>query len=315
MMRGGRAKVHKARRVDHAGEEERKRIESYATKHAKGLLSKLRKLRTFYIVNRDIANLETWTPTDVVREWGAQAMTPQENKKGYSPKTVGGWTRDVRKHNIDPMKPEETEARLKNYIYMNGLKRAAMQEPPGNRRELRSVRELLRACHLPFSQRVGTPRPDEDAWLDRQVAWYVCVATGCRPSHIWGIIDAFIDETALYVQWGTRKYRSACRAHLRYLYCWSAPPPEHVRARLAARGLQALHRVGNGKPGEQSGPLLRWLQAASQDRGMVTGHARTRMTHILRHLVDVGRISELLFEELMDHQVKASFRHYRVVPR
>ncbi len=302
-----RARARSPRRVEWSSETYRQATNHHASKHAKGLISKAKRLAAFYELNRDIAEAERWTAVTTVYEWAAQAADTERDGKPYAPTTIRGWVKDVKKHRIEPRDLPGTLALLNEYVQGNGINRMADQHAPSNLRELRPINELIRCCLIP-----PPARNDAALWLDRQVAWYVCTATGCRPKHLWGVLDAYIDEEAIYVQWGRRKQRPACRTALKYRYCWSAAPPKHVRDRLERRGLMNLLGSCTDDEDGQSGPLLRWLQRAAEDATMMTGHARTRMSHILRALVKAGRLTELEFEELLDHQVLTSFRHYRV---
>ena len=127
---------------------------------------------------------------------------------------------------FDLGRQSHVKRRLARLASQNATKRAAGHQEFSRKKEYPSPHTLLCLC---FS------RPgDGGLLLEMRAFWYVCIATGNRPKHVYEIISIKVEAEGLYVRWGYRKVCKILREPVFYPYAWTAPPSPFIRSLLTS---------------------------------------------------------------------------------
>jgi hypothetical protein len=91
---------------------------------------------------------------------------------------------------------------------------------------------------------------EDDTWLDCELTafWYVAVATGNRPLHIYEMRGVTVLADGLNIRWSGRKVGGTRRAAQFYPFRWSGPPAEHVNKIL--QGFNGRYRRSQRRPNQ-----------------------------------------------------------------
>ncbi len=284
------------------------RLRAAAGRHKEVAYTYVRYLVDFYISNKRQIQEEKWSPAKIRVRWAADAL-----RCNYAVSTALRILKLLNRYNVDPEKPDEAIERIEVDVLTSGLTRLVGNRKPTNFRVTLTVHQLFAPLR---SKHAGRTWQQKAAHQACRTAWYLCVATGCRISHVFDIISVRYTPVGLEVDWGRRKVRFADRAGLMYRFSWSAEPPIDVREHLLSISASSPLRIPHYK--DPSTAVLRWVrlhQGGSLPVELCTGDSRTRMCSVLRMAVKDGVIDAEEYTLLMDHLLSTADHSYRVETR
>ena len=116
---------------------------------------------------------------------------------------------------------------IENARFNNGMKRMAGDSRYMREKVYSTMAQLLSITNVKKNEVLS---PLE---LERRAFFYVLVATGSRPSHVYHAPFIGRNENGLVIQWGRRKADNRRRGKLEYPFAWSGKPCQEISDLLA----------------------------------------------------------------------------------
>ena len=144
--------------------------------------------------------------------------------------------------------------------------------------------------------------------------WALVVCTGNRVSSVFSVQGLKVARNGVEVTWGLRKVRSNVTAA--YPFRWSEVPPRWILDlwknfqppwKCFRAGEPAMIRAG------AAGEVQSWLKRWSLNNFGTTS-PRALMATILSPRVGRGKMTPLLYEQVMDHTFEVARSHYAPGP-
>lgn len=152
--------------------------------------------------------------------------------------------------------------------------------------------------------------------LEYQVVFFICIATGCRPEET-HTMKIRIKTEGIEVQWNGRKNCPTSGAHfLLFPFSLSSPPPSHVKKYLE----ENINLPKIGTRSNVSSCINSWLTRFKKNNPSFFSFPplhttstcpRVRMDNILRDLVDAGKLTIHVYEQMIGHTINVSDVSYR----
>ena len=241
-----------------------------------------------------------WTPTWTLAgtESAAEVLRlfyGQVCRKGRLPITVKSVMDTLTKFRVDPWDLAGSRERVLVYSTKNGIDRLAAAG------KKKFVRKTL-ARPLAGVKLIRPSCPVEAASV---ACWAMVGVTGNRADNVVLADIVRVDEDGIKVHWNKRKVRSNVNAF--YQFGWSETPPLWVRQEWKTRigrspawefsGSESLASAVNGW-------LRKWRVAGSSTS------PRAMVDRNVRALLWAGKIRNVQYEILMDHNEVTSAKHY-----
>jgi integrase len=228
---------------------------------------------------------------------------------GKAPSTVKFHADTLREFQMDPRHPTAFKSRLAAYSNYKEVERRAADVFV---RPNRTFRDLKAVC-----ERTAVKAAKRELDLEYRSVFALCVATGCRPTHIIGAKGIRVNPDNVAIRWGKRKVRPAGRAYLKYPLVWSGLTlPSDVRQRLTEFGRGAEIKWKFPLPREKvqkriASWLNAWLRNSKGRDDLTSTSPRVAMVNVLLRL-DSPPIPEEHYCDLMDHTKRVARRNYMV---
>lgn len=228
---------------------------------------------------------------DIVGLFGAQWI-----RQGFAPTTLATIRGNLQRFKVDPRYPELALRRVEQFETRNGINRFIQREPP----------KIVRVLLSEPLQCVTISRPFHPANIDRVAFWALLCVTGGRPNNVLKIRRLRCEPEGVVVHWGTRKVRSGMVE--RYLYAWSATPPDWVLERWKNLADKPWPFP---EPENIAAAVNRWLKDwLGDDTKVKSISPRNTVDVVLRDMVEAGRLSREKYARITDHDYDTGLESY-----
>lgn len=234
---------------------------------------------------------------------GQLANETRAGKTVRTSSTILRYAEVARRYGIRPGRIEEARCKVEAAALDGGLSATA-------REEARPVRFRILSCQIymwPIADRAG----------DRvyRAGLLILLMTGCRAEHLNRVREIALAEEGVWILWGDRKVRERRNSRLLYQFKWSCRPPPALRAILISwptSGSALLNSQSGGYCVANRLNTFMEQRLGAKAEGMSTSFFRRRMTTLLLGEIEAGRMSRLMYENLMDHTEGTADGKYRL---